>query len=144
MSTKFSGHGKLHKPPAVCKTPPPSRIIPAPPHQEQTFQGYASWYDTDVSDWVAVTGPVLMVPVGNGVQWLGATPAADQQLVLLMTWLKPIAQHRYDLTLMLDGSPSQTMTIQKSDDRQFDPFDSGLLLFPQEAPSIAIQARVNY
>lgn len=144
MSTKFSGHGKLHKPPAVCKTPPPSRVIPAPPHQEQNFQGYASWYDTEVSDWVAITGPLDMVPIGNGRQWQGITPEAEIQLQLLMTWLHPLARHRYDLTRFRNGFPEETVSIQVADDRQFDPFDSGLLLFPQEAPSLAIRARVNY
>ncbi len=144
MSTKFSGHGKLHKPPAVCKTPPPSRVIPAPPHQEQSFQGYASWYDTEVSDWVAVTGPLQMIPIGNGRQWNGITPEAEIQLQLLMTWSHPLARHRYDLTRFRNGMPEETVSILASDDRQFDPFDSGLLLFPGDSPSIAIQARVNY
>ncbi len=144
MSTKFSGHGKLHKPPAVCKTPPASRVDPATPHQEQTFQGYASWYDTDVSDWVAITGALTMIPIGNGVSWRGRTPRAEIELELLMTWLKPLARHRYDLTRFQNEIPLETVTIYENDDRNFAPFDSGLLLFPQEAPSIAIQARVNY
>lgn len=143
MNSKFSGLGHLQKPPAVCKVPPPSRVLPIPPHYEQQFQGYASWYDSEESDWVAISGALTMIPIGNGLQWEGHTPAGVEQLILLMTWIKPQAQHRYDLTRMVNGIPVETVTIRQVDDRSFDPFDSGLLLFPGDAPSIAIQARVN-
>jgi len=144
MSSKFSGHGKLHKPPAVCKAPPAASLLPPKPHHAQTFQGYATWQYGDDTDHEAITVPLEMIPLGNGTQWEGISAGAKIQLKLLMTWLPPEPEHRYHLTRLELGRPVETTTIEKAVDRQFHPFDSGLLLFPSPIPYLTASARLNF
>jgi len=144
MSTKFSGHGKLHKPPAVCKAPPAASLLPPKPHDEQIFQGFASWYNEDQTDWIAITASLTMIPVGNGIQWLSPITGEGDELQLLMTWLQPTPEYRFFLRAMRDGVPQDSEMIPGIVPRSMDPFDTGLLLFPPGGPQSKVQARVNY
>ena len=142
MSNKFSLPWGVQKPPAVCKAPPIPFPLPPAPFNEQTFQGYAQWYEPVYGYALQISGPCTMTPNPPLKEHTGYVIGDPWKLELQMQENPNLPSIRLHLSLYFNVTLLGYKWIDLNPPQSLDPFDTGLVQFYVSTTKDQATARV--